>query len=64
MDKKLFLSGSNKKIGGVCGGIGERYNIDPTVIRILFILAAFMFTLPVIGIYILLWAVLPNGESE
>jgi len=36
--KKLYLSTSDKKIGGVCGGIGEYFDKDPTLIRILFIL--------------------------
>jgi len=35
MDKKLYLSDTNKIIGGVCGGIGEYLGIDPTVIRLI-----------------------------
>jgi len=38
MDKKLYLSDTNKVIGGVCGGIGEYFGIDPTVIRLLWII--------------------------
>lgn len=38
--KKLYKSNMNRKICGVCGGIGEYYNIDPTVIRLLWILFA------------------------
>lgn len=34
MDKKLYLSDTNKIIGGVCGGIGEYLGIDPTVVRL------------------------------
>ncbi|MDD4295600.1 MAG: PspC domain-containing protein [Ruminiclostridium sp.] len=33
MEKKLYLSDTNKLIGGVCGGIGEYLGVDPTVIR-------------------------------
>ncbi|MBP5594410.1 MAG: PspC domain-containing protein [Pseudobutyrivibrio sp.] len=39
MNKRLYKS-SNKKICGVCGGIGEYLNVDPTFIRILWILFA------------------------
>ncbi|AGI39564.1 hypothetical protein CSTERTH_07630 [Thermoclostridium stercorarium subsp. thermolacticum DSM 2910] len=35
MEKKLYLSDTNKIIGGVCGGIGEYLGIDPTVIRLI-----------------------------
>ena len=37
MSKKLFKSNRDKKICGICGGIGEYFNIDPTVIRIAWI---------------------------
>lgn len=34
MQKKLYKSSDNRMICGVCGGIGEFFNIDPTVIRL------------------------------
>ena len=37
-DKKLYRSRTNKMLCGVCGGIGEYFNIDPTLIRLLFVL--------------------------
>ena len=33
--KRLHLSKTDKKIFGVCGGIGETYDIDPTLIRLI-----------------------------
>lgn len=41
MSKTLYRSRSNKMIAGVCGGIGEYFNIDPTIIRILWVLCSF-----------------------
>jgi phage shock protein C len=38
--KKLYRSRSDRIIGGVCGGLGEYLSIDPTVIRILYVLFA------------------------
>ncbi len=35
--KKLQLSTSDKKVSGVCGGIGEYFSIDPTLIRLLWV---------------------------
>jgi len=40
MAKKLYLSRTNKKLCGVCGGIGQYFNIDATIIRILAIVLA------------------------
>jgi len=35
--KKLYLSNTDRKIAGVCGGLGEYFGIDPTIVRIFFI---------------------------
>ncbi|MFA9398229.1 MAG: PspC domain-containing protein [Clostridiaceae bacterium] len=37
MDKKLYLSKTDKKIFGVCGGISNYFNIDSTIVRIIFV---------------------------
>jgi phage shock protein C len=41
--KKRLTKSRDKKLLGVCGGLGEYFDIDPTVIRILFIIAFFGF---------------------
>jgi phage shock protein PspC (stress-responsive transcriptional regulator) len=35
MEKRLYKSTTNRVLCGVCGGIGEYFNIDPTIIRLL-----------------------------
>jgi phage shock protein PspC (stress-responsive transcriptional regulator) len=58
--KKLYLSTSDRKIGGVCGGLGEYFSKDPTLFRILFVLVALLsLGLGVIG-YILMWLIIPR----
>lgn len=39
--KKLYRSRSNRMLCGVCGGIGEYFNIDATLVRLLFVLFGF-----------------------
>ena len=41
MEKRLYKSRRNRTICGVCGGIGEYFDIDPTIIRILWIVFTF-----------------------
>ncbi|MCL2708805.1 MAG: PspC domain-containing protein [Defluviitaleaceae bacterium] len=41
MAKKLYKSRTNSKIDGVCGGVAEYFNIDPTIVRIAWLLFAF-----------------------
>jgi phage shock protein C len=61
--KKLYRSTRDKWIGGVCGGIAERYDHDPTLIRILWIVFTLL-TLPVgIIAYILLWIFIKKYPS-
>lgn len=64
MNKRLYLSDTNKKIGGVCGGIGEYFGIDPTLIRLLTVILTFV-TGFVGGIvaYIVAWAIIPQGPK-
>ena len=38
MEKRLTKSATDKKIAGVCGGIAEYANIDPTIVRLLWVL--------------------------
>lgn len=38
MNKKLYRSEEGKMIAGVCAGIGEYFNIDPTVVRLGFVI--------------------------
>ena len=54
--KKLYRSRSNRVISGVCGGIGEYFNIDPIIVRILAII------IPGIGIvtYIICAILIPS----
>lgn len=58
--KKLYLSESDKKFGGVCGGIGEYFDKDPTLIRILFVLLVFFsFGFGIIA-YLAMWLIIPR----
>ena len=43
MNKKLYLSNTDKKLFGVCGGLAEYFNIDSTIIRVAYILLVFAF---------------------
>ena len=38
MGKKLYRSNTNKKLCGVCGGLAEFFNIDPTIVRLIWAL--------------------------
>ena len=41
-NKRLYRSSTNYMICGVCGGIGEYFNIDPTLVRLAWVIFSFM----------------------
>ena len=59
MNKKLTLS-PNKMIAGVCGGLAEYFDLDPTLVRLGWAIATFCTCFSGIIIYIICWAVIPN----
>ena len=63
MKKILYRSKKNRVVGGVCGGIGEYFDIDPTLIRLLAILAFFFGGSGIIA-YIIGWIIIPRNPSE
>ncbi|WMI82174.1 PspC domain-containing protein [Anaerotignum sp. MB30-C6] len=60
MTKKLYRSSTDVKISGVCGGIGEYFNTDPTLIRLVWVLAS-IFTGFFIGLlaYVICVCIIP-----
>lgn len=59
MNKKLYRSRTDKIIGGVCGGLGKYFEIDPVLIRVLFVFLAFFHGSGLI-LYLLLLIIVPQ----
>lgn len=60
--KKLLRSKKNRVIAGVCGGIGEYLGIDPTVIRLLWVLFTFLSVGAGLIAYIIAWILIPEKK--
>lgn len=63
MEKKIYKSEKNKVLTGTCGGIGEYFNIDPTIVRLIFVVAL-VFGGSSIIIYIIAALVIPNSPVD
>lgn len=59
MNKRLYRSHKEKMIGGVCGGLAEYFDIDPVLIRILFVVAVFAGGSGILA-YIICWIIIPE----
>ena len=61
MEKKLTRSSSDKKLFGVCGGVAEYFDVDPTLIRVGFMaMAVFTVVVPVLVLYFCMALVMPE----
>lgn len=60
--KKLYKSSTDRKISGVCAGIAEYFNIDPTIVRIGWSILAVMAGSGVFA-YIICMCVMPDGPG-
>ena len=60
--KKLYLSDTDKKIGGVCGGLAQYFDIDPIIVRIIWFIAAFFYGIGLIP-YLAFWIIVPRENN-
>lgn len=59
MDKKFYLSETDKKIGGVCGGLAEYFGVDSLIVRIIFVVLILGYGTGLLA-YLLLWLLAPK----
>jgi phage shock protein PspC (stress-responsive transcriptional regulator) len=60
----LYLSKTDSKIFGVCGGIGQTYDIDPTLVRLVVVFLAFATAIaPVVLTYFIAWVIVPKKPT-
>ena len=60
--KKLYRSNQNRMLAGVCGGIAEYFNIDPTVVRIAWAILSLMGALGIMA-YVICLVLMPENPS-
>jgi phage shock protein C len=58
--KRLYRSRQHKLIAGVCGGLAEYFNIDPVIVRILWVV---FFHIGLLA-YIILWVIVPEAPDD
>ncbi len=58
---KRLTKSNNKMIAGVCAGIAEYFDVDPTIVRIAYVLLSVPF--PGIIIYIIMCLIMPNADT-
>ena len=59
--KRLYRSRIDRMIAGVCGGLAKYFDIDPTIVRVLFVVSIFIGGGGILA-YIILWIVVPEEQ--
>jgi phage shock protein C len=63
--KKIYRSQEDKKIAGILGGLGELFDIDPTLLRLLFVFIGLATgIIPFIVAYLVGWIIIPKGKDR
>ncbi|MHC4758715.1 MAG: PspC domain-containing protein [Planctomycetota bacterium] len=63
--KRVYLSTTDKKLLGICGGIGEAYGVDPNLVRVAAVfLCLATAVLPLAAAYITGWFLIPSGHPD
>lgn len=60
--KQLRRSIADRQIAGVCGGIGEYLDLDPTAVRVGYVLLSLLTAFAGCLVYVVLWVVIPERE--
>lgn len=64
MEKKKLTRSQNKMLGGVCAGLAEYFDIDPTLVRVIYAACSvFSAGFPGLLLYLLLLIIMPNSEE-
>ena len=62
MNKRLYRSKTDRKLAGVCGGVAEYFNIDPTIVRVIWALLAFFYGTSIL-LYLIMAIVVPERQD-
>ncbi len=63
LNRPLRRSTHNRMIAGICGGLGEYFGIDPTLVRVMYVIGSLIsVAFPGILIYLILWLIIPERE--
>ena len=60
--KKLYRSTTNRMLGGVCAGLAEYFNVDPTLVRVIAVLLFLIPAIPALLSYLVIWALIPERK--
>jgi len=62
--KRLYRSRKERMLGGICGGLGEHIDVDPTIIRLVWVVVTLLSLGTGIIVYLIAWIIIPESPDE
>jgi phage shock protein C len=62
-DERLYRSGKDRILGGVCGGVAEHFGWDPTLVRLAWVLISLVYGVGVL-LYVAAWIIMPRNPAH
>jgi phage shock protein C len=62
--KRLYRSRKDRILGGICGGLGEHIDVDPSIIRLVWVVATLLSLGTGIIVYLAAWIIIPESPEE
>lgn len=63
MKKRLYRSSKNRILGGICGGIREYFDVDPVIVRLLWVLFSLVYGAGIL-FYLIAWFIIPRNPRH
>lgn len=65
MAKKLYRSLSQRTLGGICGGLADYFDVDISLVRLIFVgIALITAVIPMVIFYLIAWMVIPSAPRK
>jgi len=61
--KRLYRSGKERILGGICGGIAEYFNVDPVIVRLLWVFFGLAYGAGLLA-YLIAWIIIPRNPKH
>jgi len=62
--KRLYRSRTDQILGGICGGLGEHIDVDPSIIRLVWVIVTLLSLGTGIIVYLAAWIIIPQSPEE
>ena len=61
--KRLYRSAKNRLLGGICSGLGQYFNLDVNILRLIWVTVALIWPATILA-YLIMWIIIPHESAQ